>query len=319
MLQRLKNFARGSVPIYCASVITFDILQGIALKFGFNKRYLGTLEGGHNAGVQSTLARIDDTVHSYMRGSAGAQLRGTVAEVGPGDNLGVSMMLAANGAQIVHAVDRFNGLRPWDQQLEIYKGLFGDEIGRHIDMAASPPTPYKVEYRCGKSAEDYFGAPPVAYDAIYSFAVLEHVIDPILCLNLMQQSIAPGGAMVHVVDFSDHGMLGKVHPLKFLIIPRAIYRYMVRNGARPNRYLLHEYKKWVVRSGVSAEILIRRLIDGTSFADPVSWNDIGEEVRQRVLALVRQMRPRFAAEFADAPDEDLAVAEAIVSVRRGSA
>jgi hypothetical protein len=316
MMRQLKNLVRSSVALYCASVIAFDLMQGAALRLGFYRRYVGTLTGGRHADVDSTLLRITDTVDSYMRGSGVSILRGTIAEVGPGDNLGVALMLLDKGAEIVHAIDRFNGLRGQNEQRAIYKGLVGSgRLHEYLDESRSFISLRGVTYQCGKSAEHYFRETSTVYDGIFSFSVLEHVINPILCLSLMQRSLSSSGVMVHVVDFSDHKMLGDVHPLKFLTIPRAIYRRMVSNGARPNRIMLHEYKKWIRQSQLPGQILVRRLVDGTILETATAWNDIDDQIRRRAVERVVELRPRFAAEFADAPDEDLAVLEAIVSIR----
>jgi hypothetical protein len=319
MMHQLKNVLRSSVTLYCVSVIAFDFMQGVALGLGFNRRHVGTLTGGSPADVDATVLRIKDTVDSYMRGSGVSSLRGSVAEVGPGDNLGVALMLLDKGAEIVHAIDRFDGLRGQNEQSAIYRRLASSgRLNQYLDESNSVISLRGVTYQCGRSAEDYFRETSTEYDCIFSFSVLEHVINPILCLSLMQRSLSSSGVMVHVVDFSDHKMLGDVHPLKFLTIPGAIYRRMVRNGARPNRIMLHEYKKWIRQSQLESEILVRRLVDGTILETAAAWNDIDDQIRRRAVERVVELRPRLAAEFADAPDEDLAVLEAIISIRSRS-
>jgi len=83
---------------------------------------------------------------------------------------------------------------------------------------------------------NFFSHRAGAYNAIFSYAVLEHVGEPLGLLDQTEGALEGGGVQVHMVDLADHHIFGDaVHPLTFLTIPHAIYSRMIANSGRPNR------------------------------------------------------------------------------------
>jgi len=64
---------------------------------------------------------------------ARSRFAGTVCEVGPGGDLGLMLMMLMHGARQADAVERFDTLRPGDEQLEIYNRIaaqYASPLGR---------------------------------------------------------------------------------------------------------------------------------------------------------------------------------------------
>ena len=142
-----------------------------------------------------------------------------ILEVGPGDNLGVALLLAAAGARRVVCLDRFDVLRDERRNREVYRGLAGAttrEFGdaeRHLDASGALASPV-IESRSGVAIEQAVALfPPGSFDVILSRAALEHVYDLDAAWRSMDELLAPGGVMLHKVDFRNHGLYDSLHPL----------------------------------------------------------------------------------------------------------
>ena len=174
--------------------------------------------------------------------------RGTAAEVGPGDNAGVGLLLRAAGCESVELIDRFRSYRSPDQQRRIYQALADrHELPGPLDRGWTTRTCPVSSGVSVPSAEEYFAreAPDGGrrYDLIVSRAALEHLYDPLGALRSMAACLNPGGRMLHKIDFRDHGMFTPAHPeLTFLRYPGPLYRQMTQHSGLPNRMLLHRYR-----------------------------------------------------------------------------
>jgi hypothetical protein len=179
----------------------------------------------------STDAKIrEDVAYALSTGGAmlhsirklGVPLAGkTVMEIGPGINVGVSMMLAAHGAKPV-VVDRF--LAPWDGD---YHGRFYDMLRQELirtNPAVDPRPlaalieargyPESIIQRVSASLEKV-PLPDGYCDFVWSNAVLEHLYNLDASFAQLYRVTKPGGHHLHQVDFRDHRNFNK--PLEYLM------------------------------------------------------------------------------------------------------
>src|SRR5262249_42780094 len=190
---------------------------------------------------------------------------------GPGDNLGVAMKLLVAGASQVVSLDRFYAHRNPQQQEQIYRELRGrlseDEqqvfdsfvkLDGGVDIDAQ-----RLRYIPGIEIESSVDVlAPGSFDFIVSRAVLEHVRDPDAAFAAMDQLLAPGGRMLHKIDFRDHGIFSDAghHELTIYALPDAIHRLMANDSGKPNRRLSDYYRRKMAELGYRATLLVTRVV-----------------------------------------------------------
>ena len=306
----LKSLVRRSIFASCAFYLFDDWRAGRRLRRGD----VETTSGARHADkpLAESIGYIRKVHRDYLSYGGVQSLTGVVAEIGPGDNFGVALLLLANGATEIHAIDRYFSKRDPQTQRQIYRTLAAEEGADTLfDGEPSETTMRGLHYHPGVAAEEYFSAgrpERPCFDAIISRAVLEHLYDPIGALSDMAHALRPGGKLIHRIDFRDHGMFSDHHPLTFLTIPDALYRRMTRQSGRPNRVLVNAYRRWLEQSGLSGNILVTRLAGIQGDFDPSAWADLDQSMREQGLETARQIRPRLAKLFQSLNDEDLAVA-----------
>lgn len=304
-----------------------DLRRGLGQRLG----RIGSESGStHRAlAVEESVGYVEAVFADYMAYGGLDHLGGTAAEVGPGDNAGVGLLLRAAGCASVELVDRFRSYRSPEQQRHIYQAL-ADRHGalRPPDGGWDDTRLPGVVWRLGSSAEEYFAQEARAggrrYDLIVSRATLEHLYDPLGALRSMAACLSPGGRMLHKVDFRDHGMFTPAHPeLTFLRYPGPLYRQMTRRSGRPNRVLLHRYRALARElagpAGLEVTILVTSLVGEGEITPHVPFAELPAAAVRRAVQRVDAGRRRFAAEFAGVSSEDLAVTGIFwVGTRRGA-
>lgn len=264
-----------------------------------------------------SVAYVEEVFNDYRTYGSLDRLYGRAAEVGPGDNAGVALLLQAAGCDAVELIDRFRSRRSLDQQRRIYQELAVRHGIQHIGAGDGDDEHLPgITWNLGSSAESYFARraheQPPGYDVIVSRATLEHLYDPLGALRSMTECLQPGGRMVHKIDFRDHGMFTPAHPeLTFLRFPAPLYRRMTHRSGRPNRVLLHRYRSLVEELGRSGElavtILVTSLVGEGEVVPHVPFPALPPQSLRRAVARVEAERHSFAREFADVASEDLAV------------
>jgi hypothetical protein len=265
--------------------------------------------------VEESVGYVEAVFQDYLTYTGLDRLGGTAAEVGPGDNAGVGLLLRAAGCETVELIDRFRSRRSPDQQHRIYQALAdGHDLpppgGDWDDEKLSG-----IVWRLGSSAEGYFAQrvrDGGRYDLIVSRAALEHLYDPLGAIRSMTACLEPGGRMAHKIDFRDHGMFTPAHPeLTFLRYPAPLYRQMTRRSGRPNRVLLHRYRSLAEELGRQASlevtILVTSLVGEGEITPHVPFAAVPPAALQRAVRRVDAERHHFAAEFTGVSSEDLAV------------
>jgi hypothetical protein len=268
--------------------------------------------------IEKSVSYVEDVFNDYLTYGSIDHLAGAAAEVGPGDNAGVALLLQNAGCATVELVDRFRSRRSPDQQRRIYQALAADHgltVAAGADGWDDERLP-GITWRLGSSAEDYFAEaardPRRRYTLIVSRATLEHLYDPLGAIRSMAECLEPGGRMVHKIDFRDHGMFTPAHPeLTFLRFPSPLYRQMTRRSGRPNRLLLHQYRGLAEELRQSADldvtILVTSLAGEGEITPHVPLADVPAASLQRAVTEVEAERHRFAKEFAQVSSADLAV------------
>jgi len=306
MLEFLKNAAKSDHRIVAAALVLRDFVDGLRLRAGDIETESGMAHATED--LERSIAYVEGVRAGYLARAGVDRFSGAVAEIGPGDNFGVAMLMLGDGARAVHAVDRFHSRRDSNYQLSIYRALAARHgLDRLLPSEATPEAIPGLTYHRGRPAETFFKEPPEPFDAVVSWAVLEHLYDPLGALSDMATALRPGGWMVHQVDLRDHGMFARLHPLTFLRFRPGPYRLMVRNGGRPNRVMLHRYRRWLGASGLRGGITVSHLVGSDRPIAQLPWEEIDPLERAAAIDEVRRFRSRLDREFDGVPDEDLAV------------
>ena len=179
-----------------------------------------------------------------------------VLEYGPGDTLGVALLLYAQGASRVDCVDRFPIYRATPKSAGIYRAILDSldgEARRRAERAFVEPgnpwsglDPAKIEYRVTRGGLSGLRA---AYDVVLSRSVLALVSQLAETIADSAAVLKPDGVSIHKVDLSSHG-LDRNRPLDFLTWPALAYRLMYSRKGRPNRWRVDHYQTLLRDAGL---------------------------------------------------------------------
>jgi hypothetical protein len=283
----VKRAVRHSVALTCAWYVLDDWRAGRRLARG----RIATRSGARHAtlSLDESLAYIERVHADYLTYAGRERFAGIVAEIGPGDTFGEALLLLGDGAEVVHAIDRYASVRDAARQGAILRALAARHGLAHL---LDGPTLCGLTYHAGQPAERFFRGGQ-------AFGALR-----------------PGGVMVHRIDLRDHGMFAGRHPLTFLTVPDLLYRRMTRASGRPNRVLLPAWRAWLERAGLPGTLRITRLAGVAGEIAPAAWDDVPQALREAALDTVREIRPRLARRFAECDDRDLAVSGCVLVAAR---
>jgi SAM-dependent methyltransferase len=185
--------------------------------------------------VEESVAYIRGVFEDYKRYGSVERFRGSVAEVGPGDNAGVALLVRADGAETVDLVDRYAAWLDPAQQARIYERLA--QQYPNVDTLREGRSwrdcvHSGIAWHTGRPAEKHFrdhAQHGGLYDFILSRAVMEHLYDPLDGLHAMILAVRPGGRLIHKIDLRDHELFSPPgHPLTWLTIPRWTWQLATR-------------------------------------------------------------------------------------------
>jgi len=196
-----------------------------------------------------------DQSEEYLRGKK-------VLEYGPGDILGVALLMYAYGAECVHCVDRFPIEKKSPNNLQVYQFLLDsiDDGKRERGKQAFKVTG-RVDSGFNPNAITYSVTPDGLapnghkYDLIISRAVLEHVNNLESTIKNIRRVLKRGGISIHQVDLKSHG-LDRYQTFDFLTWPEFLYRSMYSHKGYPNRWRIDKYRELVEKSGLSCNKLV---------------------------------------------------------------
>jgi|SRR5215813_1079828 len=272
--------------------------------------------------LEKSVSYIEQVYREYLEygGLTPEAFRGNyVLEVGPGDNFGVALKFLADGASKVVCLDKFYSERHDEQQTHIYQQLrkkltpnaaevFDDSIrlDRKIEL-----NPARLEYIYGLGIEeaDQILAPE-SFHLIVSRAVIHNVYDLDRGFAVMDRLLAPGGYMLHKIDFSDEKMFSSrgMHPLTFLTIPERVYRLMASDSGKPNRKLIGDYREQMRKRSYQAKLFVSAVLGVGPLQPHKESIERGVDYGNQTVFLIEEIRPKLAAPYRDLPEGELATA-----------
>jgi len=203
--------------------------------------------------VRGYIARIPGGDPAWLEGR-------DVLEIGPGIHYGVPLILACFGARVAVA-DRF---RPaW--QPAYHPVFYGHLLDRFAgEFPGIDPSPLRAAMKDQASLKDHLTEieAPVEriprtnrnrYDAIFSNAVLEHLILPARAMRRLAWVTRPGGLGFHQVDFRDHRDFTR--PLEYLLLGRVRFWKMFywSHGECGNRLRPADFSRIFSKSGFAIQ------------------------------------------------------------------
>ncbi len=193
-----------------------------------------------NAGTQSCarVVRLYDQYLAPKLDAAWPQDR-RILEVGIGATNSSAYEVAARGAASAVALEPFV---PLDPALDVT--LLAECAGRHHLTATALAR--KVQRRTSLDAQ-----PDASIDLILSNSVLEHVGDMDALSRDLRRVLAPGGAMLHLVDYRDHFFC---YPYHHLLWSDATWERWLNPGDLP-RWRLGDHLACFERHGFAVETL----------------------------------------------------------------
>lgn len=233
-----------------------------------------------------------DRLNSEQKTNIDRYLRGKkVLEYGPGDILGVALLMYTHGVECVDCVDRFPLNKISEKNLEVYRILLESLKGKERVRAESAFKDRGLpESGFNPSAINYSVRPDgltgetKKYDLIISRAVLEHVNNLESTILDISNALKTGGVAIHEVDLKSHG-LDRYQAFDFLTWPEMLYKLMYGYKGFPNRWRVNRYKELVEKSGLR---FVKLIPTGTL------------EVEKLDL-----IRPKMARLFRPVPSEEL--------------
>ena len=106
--------------------------------------------------------------------------------------------------------------------------------------------------------------PHGSFQVIVSRAVLEHVFDVPAAWASMDALLAPGGWMLHKVDFRNHGFYTTRHPLAYMKVPPSLWGLILSPDPTLNRQRASTYERLAASSGYTARIGVTHLSSRTA-------------------------------------------------------
>ncbi len=320
-LSRVRAWLRALLDqwpwLRAVQLVVDDLWWGIRLWIGRIDTDSGTTH--ERLTLEESMRYIEGVMSDYKRYGTLANFRGVVAEVGPGDNSGVALLMRGEGCDRVDLVDRYVSRRDPAKHHRIYEALSTKyDLGRFKrGVLWNDQNLVGIEQKAGHPAEIYFrecarSAEPV-YDFIVSRAVMQHLFDPLGAVEAMTACLKPGGRMIHKIDLRDLNMFTpQKHELTFLGFPHVIYRCMTHNSGRPNRVLFHRYRDVLeqlkVQRLIDYDVFITRLVGIGDLIPHLRPAEISADMWHHAERVVENYRQHFAREFVAVESRDLAIA-----------
>lgn len=323
---KFKKILNYSFTAKIAAFILDDLLKGMRLLSGNISTNSGAIHSKFS--LKESINYIEEVFKDYKQYGSIDTFYGKVAEVGPGDNTGIALLMRKDGCEEVDLIDRFLSYRETERQKKIYKALAQKHSLENLKKTKQWDENQLngITWKVGQAAETYFRdcyqQEEKLYDFIVSRAVLEHLYNPLLAIELMVNCLKPGGIILHKIDFRDHGMFTPHnHELKFLEIPGYIYPWMVSNSGRPNRILVHKYRdcleKLKSRNMIDYKILVTHLVNEEKEVIPhVEYKKIDQQRRKNAIEFVESKRQYFAPKFKNIDSQDLSISGIFLKVTK---
>ncbi len=276
---------------------------------------LHALLSKHRTGGTDTAAYCYSVWMKHMCMSWGAGLRTvpeTIAELGPGDSLGIGLAGLLSGVKRYFALDVVHYANP-ERNLEVFEDLVGlfrsraqvnvtgwpdfsgmlDGNGfpssiftdERMDSALRPEwlDSIRASLRTGTGAVSYQVPwdrmrPVERVDYILSHSVMEHVTDPDAVYRACAEWLKPGGQMSHQIDFTSHSLTEKWNG--YWQYPNWTWKLIC--GTRPfliNRVPFSEHARLLEKNGFELVVRLGNSRDGGMERDELApeWKSLSEE------------------------------------------
>jgi SAM-dependent methyltransferase len=308
------------------ALLTLNYLLGqVRYRTGLKAHQSGATHSRHSP--EQGANYIASVFRDYLDagGLSVADLQGaSVLEVGPGDNLGVAALFAAAGAKKVVCLDRFSSDRDETKNRDVYRTLVTKTAlppGLQLDRLFTPSwdlVPGMIEYRTDvpiELASQHY--PHGSFQVIVSRAVLEHVFDVPAAWTSMNALLAPGGWMLHKIDFRNHGFYTTQHPLAYMKVPPSWWGLISSPDPTLNRQRMGAYERLAAESGYTATIGVTHLSSRTDEFKParMAWVE-GSEYTAEDVAFVESIRPQLAEPFRSMTTKELLVDGIFLAARK---
>jgi SAM-dependent methyltransferase len=186
---------------------------------------------------------------------------GSVLEIGPGGNIGATLLFIAAGCDRGVCIDALPLL---SDQSELYQDLLPN-----AEQALSA-----VEYRCPEAIETT-QLPEASFDIIFSAACFEHVLDPPAAIRSVYRLLKPGGATTHSIDLRDHRDFD--NPLDFLRYSDRMWSLKYGRRLELNRWRASDWEREFRDAGFE-DISI----------EPAGTHEVDDETRSRMTGRFRK-------------------------------
>jgi SAM-dependent methyltransferase len=274
------------------------------------------------SGLARDIAKTRAIFQSYLSyaGWKESQIAGKrILELGPGYHIGVPLLFAAHGASYVAGLDKFVPFQTGPYFEKFYSQLrdtlpnkekadFDGAIQLQPGLALRPG---RVQYIYRKElAEVVTELGSGAFDLIGSNAVIEEIYDPESVFRAQDRLLRPGGLMVHKIDLRDYGIFTKYGfpALEFLTVPEWSYRHMAEASGQPNRRRVNYYRDVARRLGYACTIYVTHILGvENELTLPKQAIQRNLDYSDYSLQMIREIRPRLAAQFRELSDADLLV------------
>lgn len=189
----------------------------------------------------------DEEFSRYLSGK-------TVLEYGPGDILGVALLVYAHGADKVECVDRFPLSKLSNKNVDVYFRILNsldqnkrERASEAFKEKGNPRSGFNPDAISYKVTRNGLAEARNEYDLVISRAVLEHVNSLEETILDIGQCMKSGGISLHQVDLSSHG-LDRDTKFDFLTWPAIAYRLMYSHKGFPNRRRVDKYRELAAQS-----------------------------------------------------------------------
>lgn len=280
--------------------------------------------------VEEAAEYVRRVVRDYAHFGAGDDARRIegkrILEIGPGDNLGVGLMLLAMGAESVTCLDGFAPRSDAEKNRQLYASLYrsmtpeerrrvADVVREDADGGVSLTGRRLAAHYCAPIEKPHPALEPKTYDIILSRAVLEHLADIRKGWAAMVRVLKPDGEMWHKVDFRCHKLFSRIHPLYFLTVDEKWWRLASSPDPTLNRARLPVYRELTSREFVHTETYFTHVLEDHEIEPHTTTLIAGEHYSDHQKQLVRQIRPLLKHPFSTYTDEELLVSGAFVISR----
>ncbi len=174
-----------------------------------------------------------------------------VLELGPGPDLYSGIVYLARGASRFLAIDRFPlATLPKKEALAEVSLEIKNRSGNFFEHALSSIENKEIFSYQKVEAEESSMEIKETFDIIVSRAACEHFFDPEQVFRELFTLLAPGGVMIHEIDFQTHNrFVKKEDPLNIYRYSEWVYRSFLAFPGSPNRFLQDDYRNFCEHIG----------------------------------------------------------------------